>query len=325
MLKLSCNFCKKIVRILILSSRMIPEEIYWIKRCVSYNSMSKTKEAFLHDLMVSSHVLEKGITMPKRRLGFGFARIREILKKCDFAIMNFGADSIEIQSTLNDIEEYDRIHKQYKFQLPNDIQKSIDKLLEYRLSKKNIFSLQFTPEQFFHNCESFSEFAQSRHTCRHYSNKNIEIERIRKCIRIAQTAPSACNRQSTFVYIIASEEGKSIVRKYQNGSRGFGEFADKFLLITTEQYAWDIRQEKSGFIDAGIFTMNLLYALHEEHICACTLNAHLYRKDMKKFHKELKINESHYPVLFIALGEPTEQFLIARSERLNLNDICKTL
>lgn len=312
---------RQIVRKLIFLFRLLAEELTWVIRCMKYNNCSENKRVKLYSLMVVSHVLEKGLTMPKRRLGFGQERVRQVLDLCQECIDKYGADSLEVQSTLNDIEEYDRVHRENNYELPIDIQEKTDIVLKYRQSKEKIQSYEFTPETFFSEYNSFAEFAKSRHTCRHYSKEPIAIERVIKCIRLAQTAPSACNRQSTHVYIIESEKGKEVVRKYQNGSRGFAEYADKFILLTTDQYAWDIRQEKSGFIDAGIFAMNLLYAFHEENICACTLNAHLYHKDLKRFYKEIPIEKSEIPVLFISIGNAPNTFSVARSERKKTEQI----
>lgn len=314
-----------LVRRVIYLFRLLLEEFTWIIRCVKYNNGATDKYVDLYSLMVISHVLEKGLTMPNRRLGFGQERVRQVLELCQKCIDKYGANSIEVQSTLNDLDEYNRVHQENQFKLPSDIQDSLENILEHRMSNEKINSMCFTPITFFKECSTFSEFAFSRHTCRSYSDKPVDIEKIIKCVKVAQTAPSACNRQSTHVYIISSEKYKNVVRLFQNGSRGFAEYADKFILLTTDQYAWDIRQEKSGFIDVGIFAMNLLYAFHEEHICACTLNAHLYHKQLKKFYNEIPIRKSEVPVLFMSIGNANENFLIARSERKETKEVYTVL
>lgn len=315
------NLIKKIVKPIILFTRLFRLEYLWIIRCLKYNNWNKQKNTELYNLLIICHVLEKGLTMPNRRLGFGYDRVREVLSHCNHCIDKYGVNCIEIQAALNDLYEYSMVHKESNFELPKDIQNGLELILKRRSSKSLVNSYQFTNTSFFKPYSCFTEFAYSRHTCRHYSEKPVDLKTIGKCIKVAQTAPSACNRQSTRVYVIADENMKTIVRQYQNGSRGFGEYADKFLLITFDQNAWDIRQERSGFIDAGIFTMNLLYALHEEHIAACTLNAHFSSKQLYNFYNEIPINRNEMPVLFIAIGYAPESFSIARSERKNTSEI----
>lgn len=316
---------RTIARRIILAFKMLKDEMYWYFRCTKYNNVNHTQEADLSSLLVTSHVLEKGITMPNRRLGFGYDRVREVLKFCNHCINLYGNEHNEIQSSITDLHDYLAIHKDASYVLPKDITKGIEELQKYRLSKDGISSYFFSKESFFSPYTSFSSFAQSRHTCRHYSDKPVEIERIVRCIQLAQSAPSACNRQSTRVHIISSEPGKKTVLKYQNGSRGFGQYADKFILITAEQNAWEVRQAKSAYIDAGIFTMALLYALHEERICACTLNAHIYHNQINEFYKEIGIPKSEIPIVFISIGNAPDNFVVAKSERLNINKIFDVL
>ena len=72
--------------------------------------------------------------------------------------------------------------------------------------------------------------------------------------------------------------------------------------------------------------MNLLYALHVNNICACTLNAHLSIRQMQEMQEIIGYRESEIPVLFIIIGNaPEGKFNIAKSNRLKLNDICTTI
>lgn len=301
--------------------QLMSEELYWFNRCIRFNNSSHSKDADLSTLLVISHVLEKGITMPNRRLGFGYERVRLVIDKCSNCISKYGNEPLEIQSALTDLNDYLSIHNDASFKLPEDIVESIKSLLGYKNTDNSSSWSSFTPNSFFRKCDSFGDFADSRHTCRYFSSEPVDISVIINCIKIAQRSPSACNRQSTKVHIITTNKAKEIVLKYQNGSRGFGQDADKFLLITAEQSAWDIKQSKSAYIDAGLFTMTLLYALHENKVCACTLNAHIYSNEINNFYREIGIPKSEIPIVFIAIGNAKDNFLIAKSERVDLKSI----
>ena len=69
--------------------------------------------------------------------------------------------------------------------------------------------------------------------------------------------------------------------------------------------------------------MNLLYALHENCIAACTLNAHLAPREIKELRKVLSLPKSEVPVVFIAVGYPPEKVMIAKSQRKKVDDICR--
>ncbi len=154
---------------------------YWSKRDLKFSSLSGSKESRLAFLMVNSHVLEKGLTMPNRKLGFGYKKVREIISYCSSCIKDFGTDSVEVQSTLDDLNEYLQIHRDSQFGLPEDIENGISDLLKYRKSHSKSDSYYFTRDTFFKPAKNFEELAYSRHTVRNYSSEPVDIEKIKHC------------------------------------------------------------------------------------------------------------------------------------------------
>ena len=59
---------------------MLKHDIFWTYFQLRRSRLIKTKESELAVLLVDSHVLEKGLTMPNRRLGFGQQRVRNLVK-----------------------------------------------------------------------------------------------------------------------------------------------------------------------------------------------------------------------------------------------------
>lgn len=118
-----------------------------------------------------------------------------------------------------------------------------------------------------------------------------------------------------------SDEKKDEVIGLQNGNRGFGEDIGQMLVVTSNQIDWDADFRTSAYLDGGIFTMNLLYALHYYHICACTLNAHLSIKKQKKLREITGMKPAEIPVCFIGIGMPTEKMRIAKSRRLSIEQV----
>lgn len=311
----------RIMKFVIHGINLFSCSFYWIKHDLLYSSDSKTKEGQLTGLMITSHVLEKGITMPNRRLGFGYSRVRRIIYQCNDCIDKYGYESVEVQSTLDDLYEYLHIHESSNFQLPEDIDAGIRLLINQTHFAGNSFSSIMSKDDYFKPVVGFEQLAYQRHSIRNYVNKEIEMDIIYKVLRLAQTAPSACNRQSVRVKVISDKMKKEAVLNLQNGNRGFGHLADKILLITSEQGAWSYKTRTSAYLDAGIYTMNLLYALHYYKLCACTLNCHLSVNEMKKLRKILDIPTSELPIVFISVGYAPERFIIAKSQRLDVEQI----
>ena len=283
------------------------------------------KQTSLADMLVTSHVLEKGITMPERRMGFGYDRVRDIIKRCNLIIKKWGANHVEVQAALIDLKQYLDIHRDANFDLPDDIRNKIEELVtKITIDDENCFSI--TKEEYFKPSSDFYEFANSRHSVRWFADTPIDEDKLLSAIKLAQTAPSACNRQATRVKIISSPEAKDLCCSLQNGNRGFGNKANKWLLVTTDLYDWSQKIALSmGYIDAGIFTMNLLYSLHYYGFVACTLIANIDIRDFKKFQKGLRLPESEIPVVFIVVGNPTDTFMIPKSRRLHLENIIQRI
>lgn len=309
--KWGIKYCKYLK----IAFKLLPETYFWFKNDVTKSSSIRDEKSVLSGLMVVSHVLEKGITMPNRRLGFGFERVRHIIISCQYAIQCYSENHIEIQSTLKDLEQYIQIHQEADYSLPVDIVDGINKLMKFkRIDTKNCYSI--SADQYFNSTSNFKEFAFSRHSVRWYDNKNIDHNTIHDVIELAKTAPSACNRQSTKVYVIENAEKKKLILELQNGNRGFGDKANKILLLTSDMRYWNYKYRTSAYLDTGIFTMNLLYALHYYKICACTLNAHLSKKQRKELKKIVGYSKSEMPVVFISIGYAPPSFMVAGSQRL---------
>lgn len=278
------------------------------------STVKRGQKENLATLMVANHTLEKGITMPSRRLGFGYPKVRGIIANCRKYIKDYTSDHTEIQCSIDILKQYYNLHIENHFELPNDIVYGIQELMKSKLFETNL-CYETTKSEYFTITDNFKDFAHSRHSVRWYSDEKVPDELIINAIHLAQTAPSACNRQDIKVYVIAAEK-KNEVLTLQSGHAGWGHKADKILLITADMGFWKCENRTSAFLDAGIFTMNLLYALHYYKICACTLNAHLSIKKQKKLRNFVGYSESEIPAVFVSIGNAPEKFMVTGSQRV---------
>ena len=137
------------------------KEIRFIKKKIQLFSSTyvQNKYTSLADILVTSHVLEKGITMPKRHLGFGYDRVRDIIKNLNRIIKRWGADYVEVQAALLDLKQYLEIHREVNFDLPEDIKKGIETLMaKITVEDENCFST--TKEDYFKPTSNFFRICQ---------------------------------------------------------------------------------------------------------------------------------------------------------------------
>lgn len=291
---------------------------YWFKRSVKFSMLYRGEEYLSNRLLIMGHSVEKGITMPNRRYGFGYGVVRLLISLCNEYRVKFDTQNDAFQIALDDLREYLQIHKTANFELPEDIEGGIKKLLVFKTEKD--VNCKTLPKEIFFAYSDFASFAHSRHTSRWFSDENISDETIKKVIELANTAPSACNRQSVRVKCVSGDK-KNEILSLQNGNRGFGDKINKLLVVTFLQPSWEYDIQNAGYLDAGIYTLSILNALHYYKLCACTLNAHFEVKNIDKIQHILKLSPLEVPTVFIAIGKPLKTIMIAKSERIGIEHV----
>ena len=94
------------------------------------------------------------------------------------------------------------------------------------------------------------------------------------------------------------------------------------LVVTADLSGLRWHEERNDlYTNAGIFIMNLSYALHYKHIGSCILNWSVNKKKDLTARKVLMLPESETIVAVLAIGALPEEVKIAASPRKELVDI----
>jgi nitroreductase len=280
-------------------------------------------EKLIGVIIAEYHVIEKGLTMPEPRLGFGVEIMKALIKHCNqYSTQVCNSDSEHFYHALSVIAEYKTFHDNNSFPLDINVSRSIEELLLKFMSTKSSMQISITKEEYFkHSYSSFIDFSSSRHSLRNYSG-SVEIGQIEKAVKLAQNAPSACNRQPSRVYIIQNKNLLKQILAIQTGNRGFGHLADKFIILTAELGGYlSLRERNDVYINGGIYAMNLLYALHYYQIGACTLNWCSMPDQDIELRKICDIKPSENILLMIACGRVPDKFQLTVSHRNSYKNI----
>lgn len=312
------SYCKKnIFRI-----KMAKSYIYDYKR---YNTYSRTKgnntsEKLIGEIITIYHVIEKGLTMPEPRLGFGEERIIKLCELCNQYINKYDTEEKQLIHGMEVILEYENFHQNNKFELSTSVQSAIKKLKLQSINLSACKQREITKETFFRNrLDSFQTFSNSRASVRNFTNENIPIENILKTLKLAQNSPSACNRQSWRTYVFSEKKQIEKILELQGGNRGFGHLTNKLIVIAGEVGVFNsIAERNQVYIDGGMYAMNLLYSFHFHKIAGCILNcSHSPEKDIA-MRNLCKTKESEIFIAMIVCGIPPESFKVAISQRHSL-------
>jgi nitroreductase len=139
---------------------------------------------------------------------------------------------------------------------------------------------------------------------------------------MAQKTPSVCNRQSSKVYVFSKAEDKQKVLSYQNGNRGFGDQASKVLIVTSNlEHFVSAGERNQCWVDGGMFSMSLVYALHSLGLGTCCLNWSVERQADQELRQVAGISDAEAVMMMIAVGHLPETLKVAQSPRKPLRDV----
>jgi len=277
-------------------------------------------------ITMAYHGIEKGLTMPEMRSGFGAEAMATLTTLCDeYLRRRYDTTHCQFLHALGVIKEYKKTHDEKGFQIDVRLSERIDNLLRKINRIPEVRQTEIGAEEYFRYADaSFDKFSPSRRSVRYFSEKEVEIDIIQKAVSIAQNAPSSCNRQSPRVYVIQHKDTIKKVLTLQQGNRGFGHLANKLLIVTAELGVYNsIKERHSAWVDGGMFAMNLLHALHFYRIGSCTLNCYFSPREEALVRDICDIPQSEILVVIIAVGTVPQHFRVACSKRMDIDDILR--
>lgn len=319
------KFIKKIRRRSILRV-LLKFSKYDIYRFSEHSSLilNDTQAKHIAHLVLNYHVIEKGLTMPEMKPGFGKSKLNLLIDQCLDYQTRYNTNNVQYKHAVSVIKEYDNVHKQIAYVLDKDLQSRIDIFISKNEDLPANKQIQTSRNKYFKYWNaSFREFAESRHSVRNLSG-HVDQQRIFQAIQLAQTTPSSCNRQPSRVYIIDNKEKIETLLDLQKGSRGFKHLVDKLLIVTADLSVYQSEDERNcAYVDGGMYVMNLLYALHYYKMAACSLNWCKSPEEDIQLRKYVKIPDNETVIIFIACGDIPEEFMIASSTRNNFEDVLR--
>ncbi|WP_435315028.1 nitroreductase family protein [Cellulophaga fucicola] len=165
-------------------------------------------------------------------------------------------------------------------------------------------------------------FFLTRYSLREFSGEVVGDEIIERAMKLAMKTPSVCNRQAWHVYHSKDKQVIKEVLSYQNGNKPFGEKTTNLLIITA-----DLRAFFSGFehyqhwIDGGLFSMSIMYALHSLGLASCPLNWSQTPKRDKALRKAIDIKPYETVIMMVAFGYPDDSNKVCSSARRPLEEV----
>lgn len=279
-------------------------------------------------IMFYTHQIEKGLSHSNFRYGFGrkpLSRISVLLLKIQELDPDYHANFYYLNA-ISALNEYIRRHKAAKYDISflkdifseSQISEFISSCVSHAgseecssLTKRNNSSLPF------------EELCNNRHSVREFSEQPVSLADLTHVFELAMRAPSVCNRQPSRIYCIQDMILIKKALEIQGGVNGYP-CPPALLLVTADITAlMNPNEINEGYIDGGIFAMNLLYALESQGFAACPLNTMFAIPTDKTTRELLDIPDDEVFIAYIEVGHYPNNLQFPVSNRLAVSQVLK--
>jgi nitroreductase len=301
--------------------------IYDIERYIKYGGWKGNMldiEQREYNSVMAYHGLEKSLSYKKRNPNSGWSNAYRVLGflKIAYKTQNIGYHDKASKQTLEkfinlpeNINDERSIEIKSKLKDFNFISDKIHGTMDYSIEdyKKGILK---NPESFF-----FSRFS-----LREFKDKIVSEEEIKRAIKLSMKTPSVCNRQPWHIYHTSCKTVISKALEFQHGNKPFGKFIPNLMIVTIDLKAFFGGNEHyQHWIDGGIISMSLMYALHSLGIASCALNWSQSRKDDKSFRDIIDIKSNQTIIMMLAVGYPNINNKVCCSARRPIEEVFSIL
>lgn len=251
------------------------------------------------------HQIEKAFTLPMPRRPFG-SRVQDRLSGFTELARRTGLEPPSHDAAaqaLKALEEYNS---------GMDISEAIAPLCSSESSLREPWSEELA-----------SRFAH-RHSVRSFDlDAHVEDSVLWRSAELAGSSPSVCNRRPWRVRFLRSRALIDSVLDLQCGAGGFAQSVPVAAIVSFERSLFSGRGERrQGFVDGGMFAMNLVWALESHGVATCFLNWSKTNSQSDALRVLCDIPDSEEIVVLVALGYPPKTYRVARSPRRPVREFC---
>lgn len=311
-----------------LHTRKLMKPYYkFIEKNLASNGISLSQEKMRANIMMQAHIVEKGLSLADVKPWFGQPKITALIADVKNYYNKFGDKKLLywVDSMLQSYMDFNAQNEGAPTKITEQFEDLKSLLGDFKdESLKGGFvevkKEDCHPEEF-----AFEAFAESRHSVRSFTGESIDIQLINKALEIAETTPSACNRQPWYNYVVTDRKAIDDILSIQRGSRQFKDQVSALVITSSSAHFFFGDEFNQMYFNTGLYAMNLLYALHSEGLGTIPLNMGISDEDLAKIRTICRMPESQMPIALIAVGILPEHYKYAKSARFSYKDYTKFL
>ncbi len=278
------------------------------------------------------HSIEKGLVIESPRPEFGYTKIKAIYEWIQEYLKLENIDKTCVYMAADALSAYCKYHDSLNISSEklDEIRQIAAELGEIKEKDKatGVFggTLVINKDEMCFDSAEVERFFKTRHSVRQFNKEPVSDELIHKAVELAQTAPSACNRQAVRTYVIDARKFMETYPAKLDGIGGFVESCDKIILVTGKLSPYEEAEYKQFIVSAGIFAGYLSLALHGLGLGACVVQRPLRpSKEWIEFCRMYSIPIDEQIVCMLTVGQLKEQTPVPLSKRFDTDAILKYL
>lgn len=170
--------------------------------------------------------------------------------------------------------------------------------------------------------QAFRTLCEQRKSVRWFQERSVPRELIRQVIDVARFSPSACNRYP-FRFLVFDESDKiATVSRLPGGTVGFAENFPVIIAIVGElRNYYGERDRHLIYVDASLAAMSVVLAAETLGLATCCINWPDIEEAEKEAERVLGLEPDQRPVMFMALGYPDPEGLVAYSQKKSFDEV----
>ncbi len=280
---------------------------------------SDDPERLAAHIAMDYHRLEKGMALPSPRHGFGRDVVVRLMRSVERYESRYGAAEVTAFAR-------GALHGYRAFnagKLAPDLERALDGFLKDGAVHDRGGVAVLTAQSLFpFDSQAARQFLCSRRSARQFDGRAIPDDVLREAVKIAQHAPSVCNRQSARIFASNRRDKMDAMLGLQNGNRGFGDRLGAVIVVASDMRAFTSMGERNQcWVDGGIFAMSMALALHSLHVGACMLNWSVEPGRDRALRRLLGIGDHYAIITMMGAGYVPEELSVAASPRRCTDEI----
>lgn len=162
-------------------------------------------------------------------------------------------------------------------------------------------------------------FINGRHSVRSFDSAPVPQETLAQVVELAQSAPSACNRQPSRVYF-SGPKSAQVISAAVRGNKGFEQSIFQWAVITADTSLFSCAEYDQWFINGGIYLQSFVLALKAYGIGSC-----IFQWVVGDFGKEMRsslgISANEVIIAVVGFGYPKETFARPVARRMPVSEV----